>query len=441
MQSATLFRHLLGVEKTVVENVQFVGLADSLTNDDERMLVLSVRPNRQARHRCGRCGKRGRVYDQGQGKRQWRSLDIGSTKVFLEADAPRITCRKHGVVVAAVPWARHDAGHTRDFDETVAWMATRMSKSAVREFMRVAWRTVGSIMTRVWADGDIAADRFAGLTRIGIDEISYKRGHKYITVVVDHDSGRLVWAAPGRDMATLMGFFDELGEARSAEITHVSADQAQWIADVVTSHAPNAVLCADPFHIVAWATDALDIVRRQAWNDARAMARNAGKPALPGHPNADGGLPVAAGQAKSFKGARHALWKNPENLTDNQRIKLTWIASTDPKLYRAYLLKEGLRVVFQLPLDAATQALDRWIGWARRCRIPAFVKLQKSIVKHRVSILAAIEHGLSNGRVESMNTKIRLITRMAYGFKSPEALIALAMLSLGGQKPVLPGRK
>lgn len=441
MQSATLFRHLLGVEKTVVENVQFVGLADSLTNDDERMLVLSVRPNRQARHRCGRCGKRGRVYDQGQGKRQWRSLDIGSTKVFLEADAPRITCRKHGVVVAAVPWARHDAGHTRDFDETVAWMATRMSKSAVREFMRVAWRTVGSIMTRVWADGDIAADRFAGLTRIGIDEISYKRGHKYITVVVDHDSGRLVWAAPGRDMATLRGFFDELGEARSAEITHVSADQAQWIADVVTSHAPNAVLCADPFHIVAWATDALDIVRRQAWNDARAMARNAGKPALPGHPNADGGLPVAAGQAKSFKGARHALWKNPENLTDNQRIKLTWIASTDPKLYRAYLLKEGLRVVFQLPLDAATQALDRWIGWARRCRIPAFVKLQKSIVKHRVSILAAIEHGLSNGRVESMNTKIRLITRMAYGFKSPEALIALAMLSLGGQKPVLPGRK
>ena len=441
MQSATLFRHLLGVEKTVVENVQFVGLADSLTNDDERMLVLSVRPNRQARHRCGRCGKRGRVYDQGQGKRQWRSLDIGSTKVFLEADAPRITCRKHGVVVAAVPWARHDAGHTRDFDETVAWMATRMSKSAVREFMRVAWRTVGSIMTRVWADGDIAADRFAGLTRIGIDEISYKRGHKYITVVVDHDSGRLVWAAPGRDMATLRGFFDELGEARSAEITHVSADQAQWIADVVTSHAPNAVLCADPFHIVAWATDALDIVRRQAWNDARAMARNAGKPALPGHPNADGGLPVAAGQAKSFKGARHALWKNPENLTDNQRIKLTWIASTDPKLYRAYLLKEGLRVVFQLPLDAATQALDRWIGWARRCRIPAFVKLQKSIVKHRVSILAAIEHGLSNGRVESMNTKIRLITRMADGFKSPEALIALAMLSLGGQKPVLPGRK
>ena len=97
-------------------------------------------------------------------------------------------------------------------------------------------------------------------------------------------------------------------------------------------------------------------------------------------------------------------------------------------------------MIFQLPYDQAVEALDRWVSWARRCRIPAFVKLQRSIVKHRASILAAIEHGLSNGRVESMNTKIRLITRIAFGFKSPDALIALAMLSLGGHKPALPGR-
>ena len=97
-------------------------------------------------------------------------------------------------------------------------------------------------------------------------------------------------------------------------------------------------------------------------------------------------------------------------------------------------------MIFELPHDEAAEALDKWVGWARRCRIPAFVKLQRSIVKHRPAILASIEHGLSNGRVESMNTKIRLITRIAFGFKSPDALIALAMLSLGGHKPVLPGR-
>ncbi|TFC68966.1 transposase, partial [Cryobacterium sp. TMT2-4] len=98
------------------------------------------------------------------------------------------------------------------------------------------------------------------------------------------------------------------------------------------------------------------------------------------------------------------------------------------------------RLVFKLPRDEAAEALDKWVGWARRSRIPSFVKLQRSIVKHRAAILASIEHGLSNGRIESVNTKIRLLTRIAFGFKSPDALIALAMLSLGGHKPALPGR-
>ena len=116
------------------------------------------------------------------------------------------------------------------------------------------------------------------------------------------------------------------------------------------------------------------------------------------------------------------------------------MVTTNPTLGRAYYLKEGLRVVFKLPLTEATEALDKWVAWARRSRIASFVKLQRSIIKHREAILASIEHGLSNGRIESMNTKIRLITRVAFGFKSPDALIALAMLSLGGHKPVLPGR-
>ncbi len=149
----------------------------------------------------------------------------------------------------------------------------------------------------------------------------------------------------------------------------------------------------------------------------------------------------ATGHAKALKHARFALWKNPENLTTRQQAKLAWIARTDPRLHRAYLLKEGLRLVFQLPYGEAAEALDTWIGWARRSRIRAFVDLQRRIVKHRASILAAIEHGLSNGRIESVNTKIRLITRVAFGFRSPEALIALAMLNLGGHRPTLPGRK
>lgn len=415
-----VWRRLLGLcDKTVLEDVEF--------DEGAEVLVAHVRPKSRWRRRCGRCGRRSAGYDRGEGRRRWRGLDLGTVKVALEADAPRVACRTHGVTVAAVPWARHGAGHTREFDDTAAWLALQCSKTAVTALLRIAWRTVGSIITRVGAEIDATVDRLDGLRRIGIDEVSYKRGHRYLTVVVDHDSGRLVWAQPGRDKATVRAFFDQLGEARSAQITHVSADQADWIATVVGERCPDAVLCADPFHIVAWATEALDEVRRQAWNEARGAVtqRHAGR---------------ATGKARLLKHARYALWKNPENLTVRQREKLAWVAKTDPRLHRAYLLKEGLRLVFVLKGEAGKEALDRWISWAQRCRLPSFVTLQRRIRKHRAAIDATLDHGLSQGLIESTNTKIRVLTRIAYGFKSPDALIALAMLALGGHRPVLPGR-
>lgn len=431
MRDVSLWRGLLGVEQTVIERVEY--------DEDDHVLVAHVRPSSRQQSRCGRCQRRCPGYDTGPGRRRWRTLDLGTTVAMLEADSPRVRCHTHGVVVAHVPWARHDAGHTRVFDDQVAWLATQASKSTATQLMRIAWRTVGAIITRVWADIDAQHDRLAGLRRIGIDEISYKKGHKYLMVVVDHDTRRLVWAAPGRNSATVREFFDLLGPDRCAQVTHVSADGADFIDGIVAQMCPAAVRVADPFHVVKWAGDALDEVRREAWNDARRQARAEPKRGR-GRPPADAPPRPGSERAKRLKGARYSLWKNPEDLTENQQVKLAWVAATDPRLYRAYLLKEGLRLVFRMPYQAAVTALDRWIAWARRCRIPAFVKLQKSIVKHRARILAAIEHRLSNGLIESTNTKIRLITRMAYGFHSPDALIALAMLNLGGHRPALPGR-
>jgi transposase len=427
VRRVSLWGALLGVENTVVEDVEY--------DQAEDVVVVRVRPRRAAGGRCGRCGARAAWFDRGEGRRRWRALDWGATRVFLEADAPRVNCRVHGPTVRQVPWARHGAGHTYPFDQQVAWLATQCSKTAVMQLARIAWRTVGAIVTRVWADTTAGVDLFDGLRRIGIDEISYKRNYKYLTVVVDHDTGRLVWVAAGRDMATLRGFFDALGPDRCALLTHVSADGANWIGDVVAQCCPNAVRCADPFHVVRWATQALDEVRREAWNGARdeVRARRARRAA---------GLRVeATGHAKALKNARFALWKNPEHLTTRQQAKLAWIAKAEPRLHRAYLLKEALRLVFQLPHAEAVAALDAWISWARRCRIPRFVKLQRTIVAHRDTILASIEHGLSNGLIESVNTKIRLLTRIAFGFASPDALIALAMLTLGGHPPALPGRR
>jgi len=431
VRNASVWQGVLGLVGTVIEGMAF--------DEEIDAIVVSVRPRKGARRRCGRCGKRAPWYDRGDGRRRWRGLDLGTVQVWLEADTPRVSCPIHGVTVIQVPWARHGAGHTRSFDDTVGWLAVQCSKTAVVELMRVAWRTVGAIVTRIAADAMAATDRFAGLRRIGIDEISYKKGHRYLTVVVDHDSRRLVWAAPGRDKATLGTFFDLLGAERARQITHVSADAADWIAGVVAERCPDAVLCADAFHVVAWATDALDEVRRQAWNDARALARAEGKRAR-GRPRLDAPPRPGHERARALKHARYALWKNPENLTEHQEAKLAWIALTDPRLYRAYLLKEGLRHVFAIKGQAGKDALDRWLAWAARCRIPAFIALGARIRTHRQTIDAALDHDLSNALIESTNTKIRLLQRIAFGFKSADALIALAMLSLGGFRPDLPGR-
>lgn len=178
-------------------------IVEGVDDADPELVVVRIRPERRWAGRCGVCRRRCPGYDRGEGRRRWRAVDLGLIRAVVEADAPRVSCREHGVVVAYVPWARHGAGHTTVFDQTVAWLATQTSKSAVTQLMRVGWRTVGAIVARVWADCERLGDRFSGLRRLGIDEVSYKRGHRYLTVVVDHDTGHLLWAAAGRDSATL----------------------------------------------------------------------------------------------------------------------------------------------------------------------------------------------------------------------------------------------
>ena len=413
MRFAKLWEKLLGVEQTVVDQVVF--------DEEAGAVVASVRPRKGATRRCGICGRRCPWEDRGEGRRRWRTLDLGCTPAYLEADAPRVRCSEHGIVVVNFPWARHRARHTLMFEDQVAWLAAHCSRSAVEQLMRVAWRTVGAIVTRVVADAHGRRDPLEGLRRIGIDEISYKKGHKYLVVVVDHDSARLVWAAPGRDKKTLHKFFDALGKSRSAMLKEVSADGAEWIAAVVRSRCLNAKMNMDAFHTVQWATDALDEVRREVWNQARR----------------EGGDQALAGQ---LKGCRYALWKNPERLTGRQKSKLAWVAHTNDRLYRAYLMKEELRLAIRMKGEEGVALLAHWLAWAARCQVPAFVELGAKVRRHRTAIEASLRSGTSNALVESANTNILVLTRVAFGSRSPQALIAMAMLAVGGACPDLPGR-
>ena len=409
MRGIRVWARLLGVRGAVVEDV---------TAGSEGEVIVAVRPNWRERDRCGVCRRRCGRYDAGEGRRRWRALDLATTFCLLEADAPRVRCRQHGVVVAAVPWARHGSRFTRSFEDQVAWLAVNTSQMAVAELMRVAWRSVGRILERVASEQRAKVDLLDGLRRIGIDEISHRKGQRYLTVVVDHHSGRLVWAAPGRDSRAVHAFFDALGEERCKQLELISADMAGWISGPIAERAPQAERCVDPFHVVMLATDALDEVRREVWNEARRS----------------GNLTLA----RELKGARFAVWKNPENLTDRQQAKLSMIQRTNARLYRAYLLKEQLRQIYRVGPEHAERLLDGWLAWARRSRLPPFVKLARTIREQRDGILAATQHGLSNARIEQINTQIRLIARRAFGFHSPAPLIALAMLKLAGLCPPLP---
>ena len=412
MRSAKMLLHALGVEGAVLEDVRWEETARA------PRLVVSVRPVRDERKRCSLCGRRCRGYDRGEGLRTWRAPDFGLSEVLIEAKSPRVVCREHGVVVARVPWARARTGFTRAFEDLIAWLAVKTDRSALAELLRVAWRSVGKVLRRVLTDERKRVDVFANLERIGIDEISYKKNHCYLTVVVNHATGRLVWAGPGRDGNTLRRFFDELGPERTARIKLVSADAASWIIGVVRERCPTATQTMDPFHVVQWATRALDQCRRDVWNELRGRGE--------------------LEQARNYKRSMWVLRKNPERLSSPQKLTLAAIERENQPLYRAYLLKEALRECFHLEPSAARAQLAMWLAWAPRSRLEPFVKLAKTVREHRERIEAAFDTGASNGLAESTNTRVRLLHRVAFGFHSAEPLVALAMLKLGGLCPPLP---
>lgn len=183
MTISSLAKIITGVKRMVVENVE---IENPETNPT---IIISVRPTKRDSCRCGICGKKCSGYDKGNGRRRWRAMDIGnSSKVYLESDSPRVWCKEHGVTVQMVPWARHGSKHTKGFEDTAVWMSLHLSRKAVSEYLRVSWDTVGPMVSRVERETRPGDKRYDGLVKIGIDETSYKKGHKYITIVINHDT-------------------------------------------------------------------------------------------------------------------------------------------------------------------------------------------------------------------------------------------------------------
>lgn len=411
MRVTTAFKRLLDLPGVTVSEVSF----------EELRVVVTVKLRR--RHlACPKCGFTTRSrYDTRQVPSSWRHLDLGRHRLEVRSSLRRLFCPAHGVHTEGVPFARVGARFTRDFENLVGWLATGMDKTALCRLMRIDWDSVGRIIERVMAT-ELDPRRLEQLFVVGVDEVSWRKGHSYLTLVSNHETGRFVWGAEGKDAATLDGFFDELGAEASAAITAMSMDMgpAYEKSARADGHATKAIICYDPFHVVKLATDALDKVRRATWQEMRTLPDKTA--------------------AKRFKGARWVLLKNPTDLNDDQAATLRKLKRQGGALWRAYALKEALRAIFAGDLSEQDVAvlLDRFCSKASRSGIKAFVTVARTIRKRKEGILAAVRLKINNGQHEGLNRRVRLIVNRAYGFHSANAALGLIMLTLGPINHVLP---
>lgn len=244
-------------------------------------------------------------------------------------------------------------------------------------------------------------------------------------MIVNHDTNTVVWVADGHGKSVLEQFYRTLSNKQLASIKVVTGDGARWITDCVSEFTPDCERCVDPFNVVEWAMDALDKVRKDRWRAAYEKANELAKeaPKKRGRAKSDDlatqKVLAARKEASEIKKSTYVLGKAPENLTDNQRIRLEMIQARDPQLYRAYRLKESLRTLLKSSdVEQAETDLKHWLWWASHSRIPAFHDLYEKIKRHRGHILNTIRLGLSNARIEATNNKIKLIIRKAYGFRN-----------------------
>ena len=402
----TAYNRMLGLPGAWVRDVEFGAQA----------MIVTVCLRRK-RPICSGCGARGLPIKDHRVKR-WRHLDAGGLRCVIECRLRRLYCPGCGDLPEHVEWARAGARYTRDFEDLTAWLAQQMSQTQVTRLMRIGWETVGNILARVVAE-KLPAGRLDGLELIGVDEVNYGADHKFLTCVANHDSGGIVWATEGRNAASLQAFFDGLTPEQKASIRAVSIDMSAGYEKAIAEAVPDAQVCFDPFHVVQLGSKAADQVRRDEYNRHSRSA---------------------SGEGKSIKGTRYSLLKDPGKQTARQLLKLAEVVTTNKRMYRALLLYGELRYLYKVPKHEARERLDAWLAWASRSRLKPFIKLARTIRKHRSGVLAAVEIGISNGRLEALNSKVRLISHRAYGFHSAVALIAMIYLCCAGIQIPFPHR-
>ena len=370
--------------------------------DETGALVIHLLPTRQSAA-CSGCGAvRRRALDRKNKARRWRHLDAWGVRTYLVAPLRRVRCRRCGVRVEEVPWARLGARSTHHFETEILMRARDTSIAGVCRQLGVHWTTVMRLL-RQWVEDSAQKQFRQPLRRIGVDEVSYGRGQlKYLTIVWDHDRGRVVWIGEGREKDTLDAFFAKLGPRRSRRLVCITMDMAKGYIAAAKANAPQADVVFDRFHIerhLHWAVD--EVRKREFWR-----RRGAYRAAV--------------------RGKRFLLLRRRRRLHWRHRPALDALLALNEKLNRAYVLKEQFEHVWSYRTEygmwAAIWAWRKMLAWTR---LKPLIEFGKMLYRHMAGVLAWVRHRLTNAALEGNNSRVRGISHRARGYRNPANLIVV----------------
>ena len=401
--------------KTVLNHVEkhksFVYRRTRLVEEGGKRIEVDIEERKNSRPVCSKCNKGGPGYDR-LPAREFQYVPLWGIAVVFIYSMRRVDCARCGVTVEAVPWASGKSPLTKSYAWFLSVWARRMAWSEVASIFGTTWNRVYDAVK--WAvDYGLAHRDLSGITAIGVDEIAYRKGHKYMTVVYQIDKGcrRLLWIGRERTEETLRGFFTWFGEARSLAIRFVCSDMWKPYLNVIEEKAKNALNILDRFHLVAKMNEALDEVRR---SEARRLKEEGYEPVL--------------------KNTRWCILKRTHNLTEKQFATLKELLFMNLKTVKAYLMKEDFHQFWEYTYPAnAGKFLDAWCKRVMYSRIEPMKKIARSLRSHRELILNwfKAKKEYSNGAVEGLNNKIKTTARKSYGFKSVKVLEAALYHTLG----------
>lgn len=388
-------------------NLTGLKLVAVVFNSMAKELRLDVKPFKNG-CRCPTCGRRCRIVRIVEEARSWRDVCVCGWIVRLYYRPKEIVCPTHGRVQEEIPWACKHGRITYRLEYLVLTYAQLMTQKAAAKLLHMPSSTFSDILHRT-IDRIRDGHRIRDLKAIGIDEVSYRKGHKYVTVVYDLNRSRVVWVGPGKKRDTIDKFFNEmLSDYQKKRIEWACCDMSETFIGAILDHCPNAKLVLDRFHIAKALNEAMDEVRKEEWRNATGAER------------------------KALKGLRWILFKHPSNRTPEDKRILAAIRKSNRRIHRAAVLKDEFDLFWNYNAEwAARRFLKSWCTTALKSRLEPIRKFVGTLRKHTENIITFIPSRLTNATAEGLNRIIRLVKNRASGFRTVEAFIDLIYLTIG----------